>query len=170
MARGDVEFAEFVRVSSARLLRAAYLLTGDRHQAEDDVQTALVKTFASWGRIRRQDPFAYTRRVLANHVIDRWRRPFREDATEELPERTVVRDFTDGVVTQEWLMRELAELSARERAVVVLRHFCDLSEADVAAELKVSLGTVKSTNSRALAKMRVAAGPGLLECAAGRAS
>jgi RNA polymerase sigma-70 factor (sigma-E family) len=170
MARGDGEFAEFVRASSARLLRAAYLLTGDRHQAEDDVQTALVRTYTSWGKIRRQDPFGYARRVLANHVIDRWRRPIREDATEELPERPVAGDFTDGVVTQEWLMRALAGLSARERAVVVLRHFCDLSEADVAAELKISLGTVKSTNSRALAKMRVAADPRLFERAAVGAS
>jgi RNA polymerase sigma-70 factor (sigma-E family) len=155
MAKGDAEFVEFVRASSPRLQRAAYLLTGDRHQAEDDVQTVLVRVYTAWSRIRRQDPFAYARKVLANLVIDRWRRPIREDATEELPERPIPGDFADGVAAQEWLMRALASLSPRERAIVVLRHFWDLSEADVAVELKVSVGTVKSTASRALAKMRM---------------
>ncbi len=157
MARGDAEFVEFVRASSARLQRAAYLLTGDRHQAEDDVQTVLVRVYTAWSRIRRQDPFAYARKVLANLVIDRWRRPIREDATEELPEQAMPGDVADGVAVQEWLMRTLAVLSPRERAIVVLRHFWDLAEADVAAELNVSVGTVKSTASRALAKMRVSA-------------
>ncbi|HWD05270.1 MAG TPA: SigE family RNA polymerase sigma factor [Amycolatopsis sp.] len=169
MARGDSEFADFVRAASPRLLHAAYLLSGDRHQAEDDVQTALVRAYTAWPRIRRQDPFAYARKVLANHVIDRWRRPYREDATEDVPERSGPRDFTDGVVNQEWLMRALSALTPRERAIVVLRHYWDLPEAEVAAELKVSLGTVKSTNLRALAKMRVTAA-GRAACAAGRAS
>ncbi|WP_432856060.1 SigE family RNA polymerase sigma factor [Amycolatopsis sp. CA-161197] len=168
MARGDSEFADFVRAVSPRLLHAAYLLTGDRHQAEDDVQTALVRTYTSWPRIRKQDPFAYARKVLSNHVIDRWRRPYREQATEDVPERAIERDFTAGVADQEWLMRALAPLSPRERAIVVLRHFWDLSEADV-AELKVSLGTVKSTNSRALAKMRITAAD-RRSCAAGQVS
>ncbi|MFC0434769.1 SigE family RNA polymerase sigma factor [Kutzneria buriramensis] len=158
MARGDAEFVEFVQASTARLQRAAYLLTGDRHQAEDDVQTVLVRMYTAWSRIRRQDPFAYARKVLANLVIDRWRRPFREDAAEEVPELPALGDLADGIAAQDWLMRALAQLSARERTVVVLRHFWDLSEADVAAELKVSLGTVKSTASRALAKMRLAEG------------
>jgi RNA polymerase sigma-70 factor (sigma-E family) len=158
MARGDSEFVEFVQASSPRLHRAAYLLSGDRHQAEDDVQTALVRVYTAWPRVRRQDPFAYTRKVLANLVIDRWRRPFREDATEGVPELPVPRDLVEGVVVQDWLMRALAQLTARERAIVVLRHFWDLSEADVAAELKVSLGTVKSTASRALVKMRAVPG------------
>ncbi|HEX4222758.1 MAG TPA: SigE family RNA polymerase sigma factor [Pseudonocardiaceae bacterium] len=157
MARSDPEFVEFVRASSARLHHAAYLLSGDRHQAEDDVQTALVRLYAAWPRLRRRDPFAYTRKVLANLVIDRWRRPLREHATEQVPERPARGDVANAVVVQDWLMRALAELSARERAIVVLRHFWDMPEADVAAELEVSLGTVKSTASRALAKMRVAA-------------
>lgn len=157
MARGDVEFVEFVRASTARLQHAAYLLTGDRHQAEDDVQTVLVRVYTAWSRIRRQDPFAYARKVLANLVIDRWRRPIREDATEDVPEQTMPGDLADGVAVQEWLMRALAVLSARERTIVVLRHFWDLPEVDVAAELNVSVGTVKSTASRALAKMRVSA-------------
>src|SRR5262245_36401569 len=123
MARGDSEFVEFVRASSPRLHHAAYLLSGDRHQAEDDVQSALVRVYATWHRVRRQDPFAYARKVLANLVIDRWRRPLREDATEAVPDLPVRGDVADDVVVQDWLMRALAHLTARERAIVVLRHF-----------------------------------------------
>src|SRR3954469_19405044 len=87
MARGDEEFAEFVRVSSARLTHAAYLLTGDRHQAEDAAQTAFTRTYAAWSRVRHKDAYGYARTVLVNHVIDGWRRPIREYATEAMPER-----------------------------------------------------------------------------------
>jgi RNA polymerase sigma-70 factor (sigma-E family) len=153
--RGDDEFADFVRSSSARLTHAAYLLTGDRHQAEDAAQTAFTRTYAAWARVRRKNPYAYARRVLANHVIDNWRRPIREYATEELPEPARVPDISNAVTDREWLSDALARLTARERAVVVLRHFFDLPEQQVADELGVSVGTVKSTNSRALAKLRV---------------
>lgn len=159
MAKGDDHFAEFVRASSGRLLHAAYLLTGDRHQAEDAAQTALARTYAAWSRIRHVDAYAYTRKVLANHVIDAWRRPIREHTTESVPERAVDGDVAHEVTQQEWLLEVLAGLTARERAIIVLRHFFDLPEAEVAAELGVSLGTVKSTNSRALAKLRIEADP-----------
>src|SRR3954463_484520 len=87
MARGDEEFAEFVRVSSARLTHAAFLLTGDRHQAEDAAQTAFTRTYAAWSRVRHKDAYGYARTVLMNHVIDGWRRPIREYATEAMPDR-----------------------------------------------------------------------------------
>lgn len=153
--RSDDEFAEFVHACSSRLTHAAYLLTGDRHQAEDAAQTAFTRTYAAWSRVRRKDPYAYARRVLANHVIDGWRRPIREYATEELPEHEPVPDVAYAVAQREWLSTALARLTARERTVIVLRHFFDLSEDQVAMELGVSTGTVKSTNSRALAKLRV---------------
>src|ERR1700743_3235768 len=86
----------------------------------------------------RHAPFAYVRKVLTNLVIDRWRRPLREDATEEVPELPVHGDVANGVVVQDGLTRALAGLSARARAIVVLRHFWDLAEAEVAAELEVS--------------------------------
>jgi RNA polymerase sigma-70 factor (sigma-E family) len=154
MARGDAEFVEFAEGASARLLHAAYLLTGDRHRAEDAAQTALARTYASWSRVRRQDPYAYARAVLVNHVIDGWRRPLREYAVAELPERVAADDVADEAVRRRWLIEALSELTARERAVVVLRHYFDLPEAAVAHELNVSLGTVKSTASRALDKLR----------------
>ncbi|HEX6341025.1 SigE family RNA polymerase sigma factor [Umezawaea sp.] len=159
MSRGDRQFVEFVEANSARLLRAAHLLIGDRHQAEDAVQSALARTYASWSRVRNQDAYAYARRVLTNLTIDRWRRPIKEQVRETFPDHPEARDFTQDHAQQEWLMRVLAQLTARERAIIVLRHYLDLSEAEVAAELKVSLGTVKSTNSRALAKLRTTLSP-----------
>src|SRR3954469_13417935 len=159
MARGDDEFADFVRASSARLTHAAFLLTGDRHQAEDAAQAPFPPRYAAWWRVRHKDAYGYARTVLMNHVIDGWRRPIREYATETMPEGPDRGDVDKAVTQREWLTSVLKTLTDRERAVVVLRHFFDLPEADVARALGVSLGTVKSTNSRALAKLRVEVGP-----------
>ncbi|GAA5162940.1 MULTISPECIES: SigE family RNA polymerase sigma factor [Amycolatopsis] len=157
-ARGDEEFAEFVLASSARLTHAAYLLTSDRHHAEDAVQTVLARTYAAWKRVRHKDAYGYARRVLVNHLIDNWRRPIRELPTDDVPEVRAPDRPESLALDRRWLAELLDGLTGRERAVIVLRHYFDLPEADVAAELGVSLGTVKSTNSRALAKLRVAAG------------
>ena len=154
MARGDDEFVEFAQASSARLLHAAYLLTGNRHQAEDAAQSALVKTYAAWKRIQGDDAYGYARRVLANLVTDRWRRPLREYATDMLPERPVPRDMAEDVSRRRALIKALGELTAKERGVVVMRHYLDLSEADVAHELRLTLSAVKNLNARGLAKLR----------------
>jgi RNA polymerase sigma-70 factor (sigma-E family) len=151
------EFTAFVTASSARLLRAAWLLTLNREQAQDLVQLAYVKTFAVWRRVRRDDAESYARRVLVNSHIDWWRRaPWRERATAQLPERAV-NDNETPIAERTALAAALRELTKRERTVVVLRYYIDISEADVAAELNVSLGTVKSTASKALAKLRKSA-------------
>ncbi|SCL55705.1 SigE family RNA polymerase sigma factor [Micromonospora chersina] len=155
MARGDAEFVEFATAASARLVHAAFLMTGNHHQAEDAAQTALVRTYASWSRIRNGDAYGYARSVLVNHLVDTWRRPIREYPTEDLPEQRGG-DVADEVATRRWLLAILGTLTARERAVVVLRHYFDLPEAQVARELDVSVGTVKSTGSRALEKLRAA--------------
>jgi RNA polymerase sigma-70 factor (sigma-E family) len=161
MPRGDAEFAEFAAASFHRLRRAAFLLTRNTQQAEDAAQAALVKTYASWRRVWRQDPYAYSRRIMVNHLKDQWRRPIREESHElaQIPERPSDRDVADDVAEQQWLMAALGELADRERAVVVLRHYCDLSEKEVAAELNIALGTVKSLSSRGLAKLRVSLDP-----------
>jgi RNA polymerase sigma-70 factor (sigma-E family) len=159
MAHGDEDFAEFVQASSPGLLRAAYLLTGDRHVAEDAAQTALVRTYAAWSRVRRDDAFAYARRVLVNHVTDRWRRRLREYATGALPDQPARTDVAEEVATRQYLIGALASLTARERAVVVMRYFFDLPEATVASELQITVGTVKSTSARALAKLRISPDP-----------
>ncbi|MEU5907026.1 SigE family RNA polymerase sigma factor [Micromonospora sp. NPDC047527] len=153
MARGDAEFVEFARAASARLVHAAFLLTGDHHQAEDAAQTALVRTYASWSRIRADDAYGYARRTLLNHLVDGWRRPLREYPTEEVPEQRRA-DVADEVATRRWLTAILGALSPRERAIIVLRYYFDLPEAQVAQELDISVGTVKSTSSRALEKLR----------------
>ena len=154
MARGDEEFVEFAQASSDRLQRAAYLLSGDRHQAEELAQATLVRVYAAWGRVRRGDPYAYARTVLANLVTDQWRRPLREYATAVMPEQEAPQDVADDVARRRWLIGALGTLSVKERSVIVLRHLFDASEADVARDLNLSLGTVKSLNSRGLAKLR----------------
>jgi RNA polymerase sigma-70 factor (sigma-E family) len=159
MARGDDEFVEFARVSQARLQHAAYLLTGDRHQAEDAAQTALVRTYAAWSRVRRDDAYSYARRVLANLVTDQWRRPMREYAAEVLPDSSTGRDLAEDVVRKRALFAALAELSAKERAVIVMRHYLDVSEADTARELRLTLSAVKNLNLRGMAKLRTALDP-----------
>ena len=157
MARGDEEFIEFAQASSAGLRHAAYLLTGDRHAAEEAMQAALVRTYAAWPRVRRDDAFAYARRTLVNYVTDRWRRRLKEYATDDLPERPARTDIADEVALRLWLVGALATLTLRERAVIVLRYLFDLPEATVARDLGITPGTVKSTSSRALAKLRVSA-------------
>ncbi|MEU8299852.1 SigE family RNA polymerase sigma factor [Micromonospora sp. NPDC048909] len=155
MARGDAEFVEFARAASGRLVHAAFLMTGDHHQAEDAAQTALVRTYASWARIRDNDAYGYARRILVNHLVDGWRRPIREYPRDDVPEQRRG-DVADEVVTRRWLLAILGTLSPRERAIVVLRYYFDLPESQVARELDVSVGTVKSTSSRALEKLRIA--------------
>ncbi|WBB67891.1 SigE family RNA polymerase sigma factor [Micromonospora sp. WMMD812] len=155
MARGDAEFVEFARASSGRLVHAAFLMTGDHHLAEDAAQTALVRTYAAWSRVRDNDAYGYARTVLVNHLVDSWRRPIREYPSDDLPEQRRG-DVADEVATRRWLLAILGTLSPRERAIVVLRYYFDLPEAQVARELDVSVGTVKSTGSRALGKLRAA--------------
>jgi RNA polymerase sigma-70 factor (sigma-E family) len=148
----DAEFDEFVLASWPRLRWTAYLLVGDHHLAEDLTQTALVRTYAVWHKVRREDALAYTRKVLVNANIDRLRRRhLREVGGVEADD---LRPADTGAEDRDQLVRLLATLTDRERKVVVLRHYYDLSEADVARELGVSVGTVKSTGSKALAKLR----------------
>jgi RNA polymerase sigma-70 factor (sigma-E family) len=137
-------------------LHAAWLLTGDRHRAEDLVQTTLAKTYTAWSRVRREDATAYARRVMVNQHTDWWRRrPWRERPVDELYDRPVVDDPVRRADQRDALVRALARLGRRERAVVVLRYYLDLPEDAVADLMGISPGTVKSAASRALAKLRV---------------
>lgn len=146
----DAEFEDFVRDASPRLLRTAWFICGDPHQAEDLVQQALVKVYARWGRLRTQNPVAYARKCLLNQHIDETRR-HREQVTDQLPERGVTDPEPEDT---RGLTAVLATLPLRERQVVVLRHYVGLSEAEVADTLGVSVGTVKSSASRGLARLR----------------
>ena len=155
MARDDDEFREFAATSFPRLRRAAFLLVGHDQQAEDAAQTALVKTYAAWSRIQGDDPYAYARKVLANHVTDQWRRPIRERTGEQIPDRPVPRDMAEDVARQQWLLAALSALTDRERIVIVMRHYFDMTEVEVASVLNLAVGSVKSLNFRALRKLRV---------------
>ncbi|WP_291379863.1 SigE family RNA polymerase sigma factor [Demequina sp.] len=154
-ADADAEFSAFVRAASPELGRVAWYLCGDPVRAEDLLQHALLRTYLAWGRVRHGDPVAYTRRTLTNARIDGWRKSRRETLTAPLAMPDPPAD--DGALAraeQDRLGRALRSLPPRQRRVVVLRHLLDLSEADTADELGVSVGTVKSTASRGLARLR----------------
>ena len=148
-------FRSYVAARSPALLRTAYLLTGNRADAEDLLQTALAKAYLSWDRIRdREAVDGYVRRVMINTQTSWWRRrKVDEYATDELPERPG-RDATADLDLHDALWTALSALPKRQRAMVVLRYYEDLSEAETAQVMGVSVGTVKSTTSRALAKLR----------------
>ena len=146
---GYADFEEFVVARRGALLRTAYLLTGDHHDAEDLLQSALIKVVPKWGRIKDR-PEGYVRQVLARESLNRWRaRRWREVITDAPPESTDD-DRTDRIA----LLEDLRRLSPRQRAVLVLRYFDDLTEADTAAALGISVGTVKSHARDALARLR----------------
>jgi RNA polymerase sigma-70 factor (sigma-E family) len=146
---GYADFEEFVVARRDALLRTAYLLTGDHHDAEDLVQSALVKVVPKWGRIKDR-PESYVRQVLARESVSRWRgRRWREVTTDAVPEGTH-HDSADRIA----LLEDLRKLSPRQRAVLVLRYFDDLTEADTAKALGISVGTVKSHVRDALTRLR----------------
>lgn len=156
----DDEFTAFVAAHQGELLRTAWLLVGDAHRAEELTQQALVRTYAAWARAGSGDPLAYTRRVLVNLRTDSWRRRRREVLVDGVPDEAVrlgaepARDPAADHADRDRLVRALAGLTPRQRRVVVLRHLVGLPEAEVADHLGVSVGTVKSTSSRALALLR----------------
>ncbi|MFG3703648.1 SigE family RNA polymerase sigma factor [Micromonospora sp. NPDC047670] len=151
----EEEFRDFVAARSGALLRTAYLLSGDWATAEDLLQTALTKTYLAWkrlGGIEAIEPYA--RRVMVNTSTSWWRRRWHgERPTETLPERAAV-DEIEQQLDRDLLWRHLSALPARQRAVLVLRYYEDLSEAQTAALLNISPGTVKSQTSRALGTLR----------------
>jgi RNA polymerase sigma-70 factor (ECF subfamily) len=154
----DAAFRAFVEANGAALLHAARLLTGDHHRGEDLVQTALTRVYLKWDRI--DAPLAYARKALVTAHIDSTRRRWwGERPTEVLPEVAAQGGDDVGAADErDELRRLLAGLTAKERAVIVMRYYCDLSEQDTAASLGVPVGTVKSTCSRALSRLRVEIG------------
>jgi RNA polymerase sigma-70 factor (sigma-E family) len=153
----DDDFEEFVSTRYLRLVRTAYLLSGDHALAEDLVQATLAKTYLAWARVRRESADRYVHRILVNsHVSVRRRRWWREQPTEsvELAGTDPYREVDD----RDALRRVLRSLPGRQRAAVVLRFYEDLSEADTAEVLGCSVGTVKSLTSRGLSRLRAALG------------
>ena len=151
------EFALFVASSSAALYRTAALLTsGDPYAAQDLMQEAYGETYRRWHRIEEpKAALAYTRRILVRMASSRWKRIGKDRAhLEATPVREAVTAHDDLVDAQQDLLAALRQLSPRQRAVVVLRYYEDLTEADTAAILGCSTGAVKSHASRALRSLR----------------
>ena len=157
MSSGNrVAFGEYVRVRSHALLRSAQALTGNRADAEDLVQATLVKAYQSWDRI--DDAAAldtYVRRVMVNTHISGWRRRrVDEYPTDVIPDAPSAGDPTRDSDLRDVVQRALDRLPRQMRAAVMLRFYDDMTEPEVAAALGVSVGTVKSTVARAVAKLR----------------
>lgn len=156
MARDD-EFADFVAARYRALVRTGLGLTGDVGHAEDLAQSALMKTYLSWGRLREpENAEAYARRTLVRLALrERQRRWHGEISAERLPEPVgAFRPSGDRTDLALDVRAALAALPADQRAVLVLRYLDDQSEAETAAALGISLGTVKSRAARGLASLR----------------
>lgn len=158
---GGPTFEEFVASRGRDLWRTAWLLTGDSHKAEDLVQTTLAKCWSRWSSIvKGGNAEAYVRRALLNTYTDWWRRKWNgERPTEVLPEGSVpMNGYSDGSVDERQdTLAALASLPRGQRAVLVLRFYEDLTEAQTAEVLGISVGTVKSQTSRALSALRSSA-------------
>ncbi len=149
-------FAEFVVSRERALQRTAWLLTGDWALAQDLVQTALVRSWPRWERIRRRDnPEIYVRKVMVNTWLTWTRRKWRgERACADVPDDAAPDDLANEIAIRVAVRQALATLTQRQRAVVVMRSFDDMSESDVGQALSIAVGTVKSTTAQALAKLR----------------
>ncbi len=151
----EADFDGFVAARGSALWRSAWLLTGDRHRAEDLVQTALGKAWPHWGRVSRTGSFeAYVRKTMFTTYVAWYRRRWNAELPTAEPPETPHRDTSDRVAFERDVAAALAQLPRGQRAVVVLRYFEDLTEAQTAEVLGISVGTVKSQHSRALVALR----------------
>lgn len=150
------EFADLFAAHHSEALRLAYLLTGDHHRAEDIVGDAFVKIYRRWRRGGIQQPRAYIRRAVVNETNSRFRRLAleRREAERRSGDERGVRGAEDQLADRDAVFRALHRLPARQRTAVVLRYYSDLSEAEAAEVMGVSVGTVKSSVSRGLERLR----------------
>ncbi|MFI6100681.1 SigE family RNA polymerase sigma factor [Lentzea sp. NPDC051213] len=153
------DFAEFVRMSMPGLLRYGHALTGNQHDAADLVQAVLEKVGSRWLAVQRKgdDPRAYVRRAMANTHISIWRRRRRENLVADIPDTGALAPELTRL-EHEPLWQALRALPPRQRAVVVLRYYENLSEAEIAHALGITCGTVKSQSSKAMASLRTRLG------------
>jgi RNA polymerase sigma-70 factor (sigma-E family) len=145
-------FTSWARAEQQPLLRSAYLLTGDLHRAQDLVQEALLKVAVRWSRLEAENPRAFARTVMYRDYVSWWRRR-RPSSVESLPEVGAAQD-ADAAERRLMVHEALGQLTAKQRAVLVLRFYDDLSEQATARVLNVGVGTVKSQTSAALRRLR----------------
>ena len=154
----DAEFSAYMSARQPALYRTAYLLAGDHAGAEDLLQTAFAKLYLSWDRIRDREALdGYVRRIMVNENNSLWRRAWkrREHTTDTMPDAGTLDTYDDGMGGVLWSF--VQTLPPKQRSVVVLRYYEQLSEAEIADVLGISVGTVKSQASRALAALRARA-------------
>jgi RNA polymerase sigma-70 factor (sigma-E family) len=150
----NAEFAAFAEACQLRMLRAAYLICGDQHLAEDLTQTALMKVALRWRQVRDGQPEAYLRTILYRDAVSWWRRQRREVLVSDPPERRSRDDHSERAQLRVIFARALARLTPKQRAILVLRFFEDHTEARTAEVLGVTVGTVKSQTAVALRRLR----------------
>ena len=165
-AASEDEFAEFVAGALPRLLRFGHVLTGNPAAAEDLVQTALGRSLRAWRLHRIDDPQAFVRKVMVNSYASWYRRQgSREIVTADLPSRDSTDDSSARLDDRDAVWRALLGLPPRQRAVVVLRYYEDLSELEIAAVMGTTAGTVKSQSARALRRLaEILAGVEAADC------
>jgi RNA polymerase sigma-70 factor (sigma-E family) len=152
-AERDAEFSEFVRARRTQLRRIAYACCGDWHRADDLVQTALVKLYVAWPRVRHDGrEEAYARTIIVRAHIDEGRRPWRRERSGTVGEAAATAPLP--VEERDALFEALQSLPPMQRKTVLLRHWLGLSVAETAAELRIGEGTVKSHTSRGLAALQ----------------
>lgn len=152
----DADFTAFVEANAQRIRSLAEWLSGDPERASDFAQSALERTYVRWPHIRSQDPMGYVRKALLNQQRDWWRRRQHrpEWPSASVPDLPGPDDHAAGHAQREVMRAALAQLTRRERHVLVLRYYADLADPDIAAEVGIAVGTVKSTSARALRKLR----------------
>jgi RNA polymerase sigma-70 factor (sigma-E family) len=148
------DFIAFAQACQLRMLRVAYLICGDRHLAEDLLQSALVKVALRWRQLRDGNPEAYLRTVLYRDAVSWWRRRRREVLVNQPPERAGHDDGSEPAQLKLILAQALARLTPKQRAILVLRFFEDCTEARTAQVLGIAVGTVKSQTAVALRRLR----------------
>ena len=154
-----MEFDDYVAARGAALLRYAYVLTGDRHRAEDLVQTALLKAFRHWSRVSSSDsPDAYVKRIVTNSSMDWWRRRtnFEVPTVEDSERESIDGDPAETVAARDEIQRALASLTPRQRAVLVLRHFEGLPDSEIAELLGCGEIAVRTHATRGRERFRAA--------------
>ncbi len=155
VASRNADFTAFVAANYSRLLHMAQLIVGDSHRAEDLLQGVLTKAYVRWPSVRQQNPMGYVRNALVNARTDWWRKKSREQPIVVAPDAYTTVDHGGQVADRDAVHRAMAALTHRERVVVVLRFYEDMSVVETAAVLGMRANTVKSTCARALAKLRV---------------
>ncbi len=157
-------FTEFVRAHTASLFRTAYLMTGDYQRAEDVLQAALVRVYQHWPRVDTMDqPVGYARKVVVNQSLSWWRKRSSHESPLKLSDERAWDGRVDDIAEHERVWNAVLSLPRRQRAVMVLRYYEDMTEAQIAETLAMAPGTVKSHSHAAVRRLAELLGEPMVE-------